>query len=150
MPLYLHFIYSLISTIGFSIVFNVPKKSLFYAGITGAIGWSTYVFINDITFSASFSNFIASIIVGILGEIFARIDKKPVTVFVIPGIVPLVPGYGMYLTMTNLINNHFEKAAIVGTDTLFKAGAIAIGIILVSSIAKIIKKIKIKKNKTFA
>lgn len=149
MPLYLHFIYSFISTIGFSVLFNVPKKSLFYAGITGAIGWSLYVYTDNITFSASFSNFIASIMVAILGEVFARIDKKPVTVFVIPGIVPLVPGYGMYLTMINLINDNFNKAATTGIDTLFKAGSIVMGIILVSSIAKIIKKSKAKKNKIF-
>lgn len=149
MPLYLHFIYSFISTIGFSILFNVPKKSLFYAGITGAVGWSLYVYTDNITFSASFSNFIAAIIVAILGEVFARVDKKPVTVFVIPGIVPLVPGYGMYLTMINLINDDFNKAASVGIDTLFKAGAIVMGIILVSSTARIIKKNKTKKNKIF-
>ncbi len=146
MPLYLHFIYSFISTIGFSVLFNVPKKSLFYAGITGAIGWTLYIYTKDFTTSPSFSNFIAAIAVATFGEFFARIDKKPVTLFVIPGIVPLVPGYGMYLTMIHLINDDFNTAAKIGTDAIFTGGAIAIGIILVSSIAKIIKKQNIKKS----
>ncbi|SHJ87253.1 threonine/serine exporter family protein [Tepidibacter formicigenes] len=145
MPLYLHFVYSFIATIGFSILFNVPKKALFYASITGSIGWTLYTYMNYITTSPPLANFIAATIVGVLGEIFARIDKKPVTVFVIPGIVPLVPGYGMYLTMINIINNDFYKAAKIGSDTIFVAGAIAMGIILVSSIAKVIKKRKIQK-----
>ncbi|SHH13919.1 threonine/serine exporter family protein [Tepidibacter thalassicus] len=144
MPLYLHFIYSFMATIGFSIIFNVPKKSLFYASITGSIGWTLYIYMSNITSSAPLSNFISATVIGILGEIFARIDKKPVTVFIIPGIVPLVPGYGMYLTMLNIINNNFYKAAKIGSDTIFVAGAIAMGIILVSSTAKVIKKRKIQ------
>ncbi|KXZ39441.1 Uncharacterized membrane protein YjjB, DUF3815 family [Alkalithermobacter thermoalcaliphilus JW-YL-7 = DSM 7308] len=142
MYLFSQFIYSFLSTVGFSILFNVPKSSIVYAGITGGIGWTLYIYINNLVFSVTFSSFIASIVVAILGEVFARIDKKPVTAFVIPGIVPLVPGYGMYLTMINLINDSFDTAIKIGVNAIFTGGAIAIGIILVSSVAKIIKSMK--------
>ncbi len=141
MSLYLHFIYSFISTMGFSIFFNVPRKDLLYASITGSIGWTLYIYMNNITNSSSLSSFIAATVIGLLGEIFARINRKPVTVFIIPGIVPLVPGYGLYLTMLDIINNDFYSAAKTGSDTIFVAGSIAIGIVLVSSTAKIFKKI---------
>ncbi|OPJ56782.1 threonine/serine exporter family protein [Alkalithermobacter paradoxus] len=133
------FIYSFLSTVGFSILFNVPRKSLIYAGITGGVGWTLFTYIKEVVFSIPFSSFIAAIVVALLGELFARIDKKPVTAFVIPGIVPLVPGYGIYLTMINLINDDFNTAIKVGTNAIFTGGAIAIGIILVSSIAKVLK-----------
>ncbi|MCT4507550.1 MAG: threonine/serine exporter family protein [Tepidibacter sp.] len=142
MSLYLHFIYSFLATIGFSIFFNVPKKDLLYASLTGSIGWTLYTYLNSITNSASLSSFIAATVIGLLGELFARINRKPVTVFIIPGIVPLVPGYGMYLTMLDIINNDFYSAAKTGSDTIFIAGSIAIGVILVSSTAKLCKKIK--------
>lgn len=149
MPYYKHFIFALISTVGFSVLFNVPKKSVFYASITGAIGWTLYVYTKTITLSIPFSVFIGAIGVGLLGEVFARIDKKPVTTFVIPGIVPLVPGYGIYLSMVNLINQDFYNAAKTGTEAIFTGGAISVGIILVSSVAKILKKrrLKIEMNK---
>lgn len=139
MPYYKHFIFALISTVGFSILFNVPKRSIFYAGLTGGIGWTVYMYIKALTLSSAFSIFLASIIVGVLGEIFARIDKKPVTTFVIPGIVPLVPGYTMYLSMVNLINQEFYTAIKLGTEAVFTSGAISVGIIIVTSVAKIIK-----------
>ncbi|MEJ8554887.1 threonine/serine exporter family protein [Tepidibacter sp. Z1-5] len=145
MSLYLHFIYSFMATISFCIFFNVPKKDLLYASLTGSIGWTLYIYMNNITNSASLSNFIAATAIGLLGEIFARINKKPVTVFIIPGIVPLVPGYGMYLTMLDIINNDFYSAAKTGSDTIFIAGSIAIGVILVSSTAKTFKR-RNKKN----
>lgn len=134
-----HFVFALISTVGFSVLFNVPKKSIFYAGLTGAIGWTIYMYIKALTLSSAFSIFIASTIVGIIGEVFARLDKKPVTTFVIPGIVPLVPGYTIYLSMVNLVNQDFYEAAKLGTEAVFTSGAISVGIILVTSAAKIVK-----------
>lgn len=145
MPILNHFLLAFIATIGFSILFNVPKKSLFYAGITGGLGWSVYIYSKDITLSSTFSNFFAACVVGIIGEIFARVDKKPVTFFIIPGIVPLVPGFGMYSTMITLINNDYAKAAQIGIETLSTSGAIVIGIVLISSIAKILKSQKAQK-----
>lgn len=142
MAYYKHFIFALISTIGFCVLFNVPKKSIFYGGLTGAIGWTLYIYIKDITLSPTFSVFIAATLVGILGEIFARIDKKPVTTFVIPGIVPLVPGYTMYLSMVNLINQDLYEAATLGTEAVATSGAISVAIIIVTSAAKINKRKK--------
>jgi len=133
------------ATIGFSLFFNIPKKSIHYAGITGAIGWTVYMYINITTEGLVFANFIAACIVAILGEVFARIDKKPVIVFVIPGIIPLVPGLGMYNTMNYFIQENYDLAISTGITTGLVAGAISLGLILVSSIAKSFKSIKAKK-----
>ena len=140
MSLYLHFIYSFLATLSFCIFFNVPKKDIFYASLTGSIGWTLYTHLSSITNSASLSGFIAATVIGLLGELFARVNRKPVTVFIIPGIVPLVPGYGMYLTMLDIINNDFYNAAKTGSDTIFLAGSIAVGVVLVSSTAKMFKR----------
>ncbi len=146
MNYYNQFIFSFISTMGFSVLFNVPRKSILYAGFTGALGWTLYIYIKYITESPIFSVFIGSIVVSILGEIFARIDKKPVTTFIIPGIVPLVPGYAIYLAMINLIDQNFFEAVEIGTEAVFIGGAISSGIIIIASIAKIFKRINNKKQ----
>ncbi|MDK2918369.1 MAG: hypothetical protein PWQ37_1102 [Candidatus Petromonas sp.] len=146
MAYYEQFIFSFISTVGFSVLFNVPKKSILYASLTGAFGWTIYIYTKEMTASPPFSIFIGAIIVASLGEVFARIDKKPVTTFVIPGIVPLVPGYGIYLSMVNLINQDFYNAAQFGTEAVFTGGAISVGIIVVASVAKILKAMKAKRR----
>ena len=62
--------------------------------------------------------------------------------------IPLVPGYGIYSTMLNLLQNNLEQGLSLGLNTIFNSGAIAIGVILVSSIAKILKRKNTKKPMT--
>jgi len=86
--------------------------------------------------------------VNIFSEIFARLLKNPVPIFLIPGIIPLVPGAGMYNTMTALIKNNFDTAIKTGIQTLLIAGSIAIALMLVTSfnwIFKVFQKIKFGK-----
>ena len=91
------------------------------------------------------SNFIPATIVGIASEVFARYLKQPAIVFVIPGIIPLVPGLGMYNTMLYLVQENYELAASTGATALLVGGAISLGILLVTSFVKTINTIKLKK-----
>ena len=43
LDLLINFFFSFLATVGFSIFFNSPKKSLLPAGIIGAIGWTVYL-----------------------------------------------------------------------------------------------------------
>ncbi len=123
----------------FSIVFSVPKKYLFFTGLSGAISWATYLITFQISSSSVISVFFGSIAVALFGEILAHKLKTPVPMFVIPGIFPLVPGSGIYYTMLALIENDFTHASTHGTQTLFLAGAIASGLIIVTSAFRVIK-----------
>jgi len=80
----------------------------------------------------------ASIIIGIYSEIMARILKSPVTTFAVCAMIPLVPGNGMYYTMYESVNGNAAKALSTGVQTMASAGAIAVGVLLVSSVTKII------------
>lgn len=133
-------IYSFLSTIGFAVLFNIPKGSILMSGINGAAGWAIYMIINNIYSSPVAATFLAAITVGLIGEILAKHFKKPATVFIIPGIVPLVPGAGTYYTMLAIVEKNFLEAANIGTETLFIAGSIASGIIISSSLIKVLKK----------
>lgn len=133
------FIFAFISTLGFSILFNIPRVSIIKASINGAFGWIIYITLNHVFFSPVIGSLWGALIVGIVGEIFARIYRKPATVFIIPGIVPLVPGSGMYYTMQAVIEKNFYKAAEIGSETIFIAAAISIGIILSSSLSRLLR-----------
>lgn len=94
---------ALTCTISFSILFNVPRDSILKSGIIGALGWVVYITINDLFSSSVGGAFIGALTIGIVGEVFARLFKKPATVFIIPGIIPLVPGATSYYTMLAII-----------------------------------------------
>ncbi|MDK2810897.1 MAG: hypothetical protein PWR27_1606, partial [Petroclostridium sp.] len=75
-----------------------------------------------------------------LSEFFARQFKMPVTIFLTSGIIPLVPGAGLYYTMLELVQNNYAAAISKGVETIFIAGSIAVAIAISSSLFK--KRIK--------
>ena len=136
MPVYMHFLYSTIATIGFSVFLNAPKSALIPAGLTGGIGWSVYYFLIHTTNNDILANFLASILVALISEILARKLKYPAILFVIPGIIPLVPGLGMYNTMLYLVQSNYELAISKGANVLFIGGAISLGVLVVTSLSR--------------
>lgn len=86
------------------------------------------------------SLFIATIVVAVLAEVFARIHKTPATLFLIIGIIPMVPGGGIYYTMEALLNGNMQQFVSQGIKTAASAGAIAVGCSLVSSIVRMVRK----------
>lgn len=146
MPVYMHFLFSALSTVGFSVFFNAPVSSLLPAGITGGIGWALYFYLMKISSNSILSNFVAAAVVSMLSEILARKLKQPAILFVIPGIILLVPGLGMYNTMLYLVQKNYELAISTGADVLFVGGAIALGVLVITSLARTISIFKLKKK----
>lgn len=138
MPIYFHFLFSFFATMGFSVFLNAPISSLIPAGITGGIGWSVYFYLMGVSSNSILSNFFAAAIVSMISEILARKLKQPAILFVIPGIIALVPGLGMYNTMLYLVQKDFELALSTGADVLFGGGAIALGVLVITSLARTI------------
>ena len=138
------FLFSYLFTIGISVLFGIPKNSIIKSGFIGASGWVVFYITSLYLESNITGTFFASIVVGILGELFARHYKKPATIYIIPGIVPLVPGAGMYYTMLALTRKDFLLAANKGIETFFIAAASSIGVIMSTFLSQSIKRVKFK------
>lgn len=142
----LAFLYAFISSLGFGIVFNIRGKDLFFASLGGAVSWIVYKFSLQIGCSDVLSLFWGTLAVSILSEIWARLFKNPVTVYLICGLIPLVPGGGMYYTTFEAVKGNYNVALTKGIQTLFSAGSIAIGVMFVSTLSKIITKSTMKRK----
>ncbi|KOR25833.1 threonine/serine exporter family protein [Clostridium sp. L74] len=151
-----NFIFSFLASLGFACIFNIKGKKLIYASLGGSIAWLSYLICKTNNHSTVFSFFIGSIAGSIYSEIMARVEKTPVTLMVICAMIPLVPGGGMYYTMQKVIEGDVSGALNTGFTTLSVAGAIALGMVMVSSMTRLIYKfrekisinIKSKKNIT--
>ena len=66
--------------------------------------------------------------------------RVPVLIIAVPGIIPLVPGAGAYSTMLALVKGDYIGALTIGTETLFAAGAIAVGIALATVPLRLVRK----------
>ena len=104
------------------------------ASFTGAVSWAVFLAAG----SGTIAYFLATIAVAGLAELFARIFKVPATVFIIVGIIPMVPGGGMYYTMDALVSGNMPLFVERGMQTAASAGAIAVGCSLVTSLARIL------------
>lgn len=133
-------LYAFLSTIGFAVIFNSPKDTVVKSGLNGTAGWLVYLIVSDLMKSPIAGSFMGALTVGILGEVFAKIFKKPSTTFTIPGIIPLVPGKGIYYTMLSLTEKKFLSAADSGSQTILVSIVIASGIIVSSSFNRAIMK----------
>ncbi len=132
-------IYSFLSVVGFSVLFNLPRKLIIAASLSGMFGWLLYYFFQSLGTNFIVPAFVGSIVVGFIGEILAAIKKHPATIFTIPGIIPFVPGYGIYYTMLHIVEKDFNLALTTGAESLFIAISIACGIVLATSFVRIIK-----------
>ena len=120
-----------VSTVCFSIIFNVPKKELVCCGITGAVGWGVYQVALLHGNTPALSALLSTAIITTISRIFAIKRKMPITVFLIAGIIPLVPGAGIYYTMYDIFMDELASAAVKGVGALKMAGVISLGIVIV-------------------
>lgn len=149
MSIFMHFIFASLATTFFSVFWHIPKKALIPAGINGGIGWTLYKILMGITSNEIISNFLPAILVSLISEFLARKLKQPAILFVIPGIVPLVPGLGMYNTMLNLVQRRFDLAISTGASVLFVGGSISLGVLIVTSLSKTINIYNLKRRKKY-
>ncbi len=132
-------IYSFLCVVGFSIIFNLPKRLILLASVNGMLGWIVYAFLKQTSLAFIIPPLIGSLFVGIFGEFSAIYKKQPATIFIIPGIIPFVPGYEIYNTMLFVIENDFANATISGFKSFFIAISIACGVVIATSLVRHIR-----------
>lgn len=133
---------SFIASLGFGILFNIKGRNLFLAAIGGSLGGFVYQLCLNHGAGDISAMFIASVCFSLYSEILARIAHTPVTTYIICALIPLVPGGGMYRTMLAAIQGKVIDALTLGLETMTTAGALVLGILLVSTITKGITKRK--------
>lgn len=136
------FAFSFLATASFAWFFFINKYDIFWASLFGALGYVLYIIsVRDYT-GGTMGYFLGALCVGLLSESAAAIFKKPATVYIVPGIIPLVPGGGMYETMFAVVLGRKDAAAFIGFNTLIAAASIAVGVALASSLARLVGRIR--------
>ncbi len=121
----------------FAIVLETPKKYLWCAGTVSAVGWFVYLLSQQIGTDDVMATFLSATAISIVSHIFARVFRAPVTVFLVAGILPTVPGAGMYRIAASFIAGDSGMAAQNLIVTLELAGVIAMGIFLVDAVFRL-------------
>lgn len=123
-------------TIAFSVLFSVPRQYYVYCGIIGAAGWSVYSTVGKSN-SAAVASLLATIVVILLSRFMAVWKQCPVTIFLIAGIFPLVPGAGIYWTSYYIVTNQLRLAVETGYEAVKCTVTIVLGIVFVFEIPQV-------------
>lgn len=127
-------IISFIASTLYGYIFNAPKNAIALIGVNATIGFLIYHFFANNLKQDIWGIFIATFVISILSELFARILKMPTTIFLTSGMIPLVPGIKIYYTMLSFIQNDYEKTQGLLMQTLLTAVSIAFSIAITSTL----------------
>lgn len=140
-----NFVFAFLATAGYSIFFNVPVRLLGWVSSVGGLGWMIYLIGEDYLPSPSVYAFLAAVFVSILGEILARKLRQPAIIIVIPGILPLIPGIGLYRTVYAIMQKNYAQAGSYGLKALSVSIGIAMGVLIISSLSKFFNMYQLKR-----
>lgn len=129
------FIFGFLSSVGFGIITNNPRRTLVPAGLVGAIAWIVYIIVGWFTHGLIMPNLMGAVVIGLLGNLCAILVKAPVNIFYVPCLVSLVPGAILYDSMKNFTLGKDSLAAYGFVKALTVGMSLAIGFIIAETIA---------------
>src|SRR5690625_2555178 len=135
----LNLLFSFTASFFFAVVFDAPKKLFLPAGIVGALGWmmgQTAGMLFDLPLVMV--NFIGAFTLGIMSHVMARVYKEPSTIFLIPGIIPFVPGGLAYNATSSIILSDYTGAVTIAMEVIISAGSIAVGLLFSEQISNLL------------
>ena len=88
-----------LGTLGFNILFHIRGRKLLFATLGGVVSWAVFLALEPVLPGEGFRYFLAAAAVTVYGEVLARVMKTPTTTFLVPSIIPLIPGSALYYTM---------------------------------------------------
>ena len=126
-----------VGSLGFAIIFNIRGPGMLICAAGGIVTWLTYRLVQGIGSEVT-AYFVATMAAALYAETFARIRKYPAISYLVISLIPLIPGAGVYRTMNGIVQGDMPTATKEGLTTLSVAGAIAVGILLVSTVFRLI------------
>ena len=116
-----------LGSLGFALLFGLRRKNVLPAALGGMLSWSVYLLLSRLLASPFLACLAASACSVLYAELLARLLRTPATVFVIPAVIPLVPGSSLYYAMSCVVQKDLATAREYGTTTLEFSLAIAAG-----------------------
>lgn len=136
----LQLIMAFVGSLGFSMVFRLRKNLWVIASMGGVFCWGGYLLAFHITGHIFASGLLASALAAVYADMLASRKRAPIPLFLIPSVVPLIPGSTLYYTMSAAVQGNTEEVSVYGSLTLQYALSIAAGICIVWTILSILRR----------
>lgn len=129
-----------VNSAAFCLLFGVPASEIVWAGFGGLLGYGiTLLLPVNSTFLLMMA---AGAGITLYAEGMARYRKAPVFLYLVPGLLPIVPGGVLFRALFGLLQRHWQSATEYGYSAFLQTGALMLGIVLTSFVASLVKKQK--------
>lgn len=130
-----------VSCLGFGLIFNIHGPGGLLCALGGVFCWIAYLLTLHFGGSEVLACFFAAVISDAYAESMARVRKCPAISYLVVAIFPLIPGAGVYYTMNYAVRGQMDLFAQKGMHTAAIAGVMAVGILLTSTIVRLVNAI---------
>ncbi len=128
----------LAASASFGVLLGMPRKLLGLAMISGFIVWATTTL--SLALPSAGASFIGALVLGLASNVYARVSKRPSQLFLLPGLLLLVPGAFGFRSLDALLRGDYASGASQAVDMVLIAGGLVMGL-LVANIALPARKI---------
>ena len=119
--------------LGFVILFNIHGYGNMLCAVGSALTWAAYCISSAGGLGYFTCCLIGTMVSAAFAEVMARIRKYPAISYLIIAVLPLIPGSSIYYTALAAVQGNMDRFIYYATETLGTAGAMAVGILLVST-----------------
>lgn len=133
-------------TLGFNILFHLRGKKLLLSTLGGLLSWGIFLALEPLFAGEATRYLLSAAVITVYSEILARVEKTPTTTFLVPSIIPLIPGGALYYTMNYALNEQWKQFANQAFYTLELALSLAVGIIAVTTVVRLLTALRNKQK----
>ena len=133
-----------LGSLGFSLLYGLKRRHLLFASLGGLISWGMYLL-----FSFIFKQngiflpcFVATVFTATYVNFISVCVKAPTHLFLLPALIPLIPGSTLYYTFLNFYKKEWNEMFQYAGETFAFVFAIAAGM----SVVWLFKSVRTKLN----
>ena len=140
---YIMVLLSFTASVSFGIVFEIPTKDLWLAGLGGILSRIALLSLTPMIEDRLLYMTISALAAALYAEFLAVRRRQPSTYFLYPSIIPLIPGDLFFFMLAGLHLGYSEWVKINGINCLLSLSGMSIGFVLSSTIVHHIRKFRI-------
>lgn len=130
----------------FALIFKTHRRHLALIGLSGLVTYFVYYTVGFFGGGFFVASFASTVFAAAFGEFCARACHAPAIIYLLTGLIPIVPGGEAYYTMRYLLERNVTMATEKLLATVGVALGIAGGIVLVSLLVGVITDRRARKN----
>ncbi|MEA5445575.1 threonine/serine exporter family protein [Gammaproteobacteria bacterium AB-CW1] len=133
LPAWTHWLAILSAAIGFTVLFNAEPGKLGWIMLAGILAVEVGGRVSD-WLNPGLGALVGALLVGLLGNLYARYRNRPAVVIQVPGIMLMVPGSLSFRGLSSLMEQDAMGGVQIGFTVALVAAGLSTGLILASAL----------------